>query len=163
MPFWPPQVRHLPDASPAPGCHRDLGCVFLKKDTCNSEWAGELEDQMSSHLNVSDLQAEGGERGETKPHTPNETPTPTRQGEHEVDKETASGVSWRPQHVSHAAGRLPPRAWSQNLLQEGSRGAEGAVCTQQAPGGRPRGRAAQFSAGTCAHQAPGRNSRQPSR
>lgn len=154
-------VRWCP--SQAPPSHRSCSCVSQRSGVCFfkkrhmqlRKGGGELEDQMSSHLNVSDLQAKGGERGET--------PTPTHQGEYEVGKKTALDVSWQPQHISHAAGRLPPRAWSQNLLQEGSRGAEGAGPTWQAPGGRPRGRVAQLSAGTRAHRAPGRNSRQPSR
>lgn len=153
-------VRWCP--SQAPPSHRSCSCVSQRSGVCFKKrhmqlrkGGGELEDQMSSHLNVSDLQAKGGERGET--------PTPTHQGEYEVGKKTALDVSWQPQHISHAAGRLPPRAWSQNLLQEGSRGAEGAGPTWQAPGGWPRGRVAQLSAGTRAHRAPGRNSRQPSR
>lgn len=154
-------VRWCP--SQAPPSHRSCSCVSQRSGVCFfkkrhmqlRKGGGELEDQMSSHLNVSDLQAKGGERGET--------PTPTHQGEYEVGKKTALDVSWQPQHISHAAGRLPPRAWSQNLLQEGSRGAEGAGPTWQAPGGWPRGRVAQLSVGTRAHRAPGRNSRQPSR
>lgn len=135
---------------------------FKKRHMQLRRVGGNWRIKMSSPLNVSDLQAEGAERGDKATRSEGDPsshpPVRTRGG-----RGNRLGVSRLPQHISLAAGRLPPRAWSQNLLQEGSRGAEGAVSTRQAPGGQPRGGASQFSAGTCAHQAPGRNSRRPSR
>lgn len=102
---------------------------------------GELEDQNEFTLNVSDPQAEGAERGDKATHSEGDPsahlPVRTRGG-----RGNRLGVSRLPQHISLATGRLSPRAWGQSLLQEGSRGAGGAVSTHRpqeaSPGvGRP--------------------------
>lgn len=64
--------------------------------------------KMSSPLNVSDLQAEGAERGDKATRSEGDpsshTPVRTRGG-----RGNRLGVSRLPQHISLAAGRLPPK------------------------------------------------------